>query len=51
VLLEAREAGTETWGGRVEYHLRPFADGWQMSFKRVDLVNRPWVVATLGFII
>jgi benzoate/toluate 1,2-dioxygenase subunit beta len=51
VLLEARETGTETWGGRVEYHLRSFDDGWRMSFKRVDLVNRPWVVATLGFVI
>ena len=51
VLLEARETGTETWGGRVEYHLRAGDDGWRMSFKRVDLVNRPWIVATLGFLI
>ena len=51
VLLEARETGTETWGGRVEYRLRPVDDGWRLAFKRVDLVNRPWVVATLGFII
>ena len=28
----------------------PFA-GRAKQFKRVDLVNRPWVVATLGFII
>ena len=51
VLLEGRETGTETWGGRVEYHLRLVDDGWRLAFKRVDLVNRPWVVATLGFII
>ena len=58
VLLESRESGTETWGGRIEYHLRQVAlagdnpiDGVRMSFKRVDLVNRPWVVPTLGFVI
>ena len=51
VLLEARESGTETWGGRIEYHLRAVDDDWRMAFKRVDLVNRPWVVPTLGFIL
>ena len=51
VLVEARETGTVTWAGRVEYRLRPAADGLRLSFKRVDLVDRPWVVATLGFLI
>jgi 3-phenylpropionate/cinnamic acid dioxygenase small subunit len=51
VLLEARSSGTTTWGGRVEYHLRPADGGWRLAFKRVDLVNRPWDVPTLGFLI
>lgn len=51
VLLEARAEGTTTWGGRVEYHLRPTDDGWRLSFKRIDLVNRPWDVPTLAFLL
>lgn len=51
VLVEAREQRTETWAGRTRYHLRPTADGLRMAAKRVDLVNRRWVVDSLGFLI
>lgn len=51
VLLEGRSDGTTTWGGRVEYHLRPTTDGWRLAFKRVDLVDRAWAIPTLAFLI
>jgi 3-phenylpropionate/cinnamic acid dioxygenase small subunit len=51
VLLEARPTGTTTWAGRVRYHLRLAGDDWRLVLKRVDLVDRPWDVPTLAFLI
>ncbi len=51
VLLEARERSNDYWGGRVTYRLRPTPDRILMAYKKVDLVNRPWVVPTMAFLI
>jgi 3-phenylpropionate/cinnamic acid dioxygenase small subunit len=51
VLVEARERGTNTWAGRTTYHLRPELEGFALSYKKVDLVDREWVLPTLAFII
>lgn len=51
VLLEARESGTTTWGGRVTYHLRGVDEGLMLAYKKVDLVDRPWVLPNLSFLI
>lgn len=51
VLVEARERGTNTWAGRTTYHLRPAVEGFALSYKKVDLVDREWVLPTLAFII
>ena len=51
VLLEGRPDGTTTWGGRVRYQLRATDDDWRLALKVVDLVNRPWDVPTLAFLI
>jgi 3-phenylpropionate/cinnamic acid dioxygenase small subunit len=55
VVYEARETGTHQWAGRVTYRLRPAdaSDGgpWKLSYKKVDLVDRPWTLPTLAFLI
>ena len=51
VVYEARESGTRPWAGRVTYRLRPHNGEWLLSYKKVDLVDRPWNLPTLAFLI
>ncbi|WP_394934844.1 aromatic-ring-hydroxylating dioxygenase subunit beta [uncultured Ilumatobacter sp.] len=59
VLVEARERASHTWAGRLTYHLRSDAnstsglrsDGFAMSYKLVDLVDREWAQPSIAFLI
>jgi benzoate/toluate 1,2-dioxygenase subunit beta len=49
--VESRERGTELWGGRVEYRLRPTLDGLRMARKTVLLVDGDRALSTMSFLI
>lgn len=51
LVFESRARGNELWGGRITYRLRPSADGYALSYKKVVLVDHDKAVATLGFLI
>lgn len=57
IVSEARETGNHQWAGRVTYRLRRSTDetgdtaGWRLASKKVDLVDRPWNLPTLAFLI
>lgn len=51
LVVEARERGTTTWGGRYEYRLRHTEDGLRMASKKVLLVDNAGALSTLGFLI
>ena len=51
VVFAARETGNHTWAGRVTYRVRPAGSSWLLAYKKVDLVDRPWNLPTLAFLI
>jgi 3-phenylpropionate/cinnamic acid dioxygenase small subunit len=51
LVVEARERGTTTWGGRCEYRLRRVDDELRMAKKTVWLVDNDRALSTLAFLI
>ncbi len=51
LVVEARERGTTTWGGRYEYRLRRVGDDLRMAAKTVWLVDNDRALYTLAFLI
>lgn len=51
LVVEARERGTTTWGGRYEYRLRRVDGAWRMAKKTVWLVDNDRPLNTLAFLI
>lgn len=51
IVVEARERGTTTWGGRYEYVLRRVGDELKMAKKTVWLVDNDRALYTLAFLI
>ncbi len=51
LLVEATERGRHVWAGRLRLQLRPTDDGLRLARKTVDLVDRPWHLPTLAFLI
>jgi benzoate/toluate 1,2-dioxygenase subunit beta len=51
VLLEAKEHTNRTWGGRLTYQLRASDGTFGLVRKKIDLVDRPWVLPTMSFLI
>lgn len=51
MVVEARDRGTTTWGGRYEYRLRRVDGEWRMARKTVWLVDNDRPINTLAFLI
>jgi 3-phenylpropionate/cinnamic acid dioxygenase small subunit len=51
LVLESRERGTETWGGRATYRLRRVDGEIRLAYKKVVLVNLAKPLPTIGFLI
>ncbi len=51
LVVEARERGTVTWGGRYDYRLRQVDGEWRMAKKTVWLVDNDRALYTLAFLI
>jgi len=51
IVVEARERGTVTWGGRYEYRLREVDGELRMARKTVRLVDNDRALYTLAFLI